>query len=290
MIFDYFIHLLIIVGIYIILSSSLNLVLGYTGLLNLGHVALFGIGAYASALFALNGMPFVISFFLAGVIASIFGFLLALVTKKLKGDFYALAALGFAFVVYSLFLNLTGLTNGPLGLVGIPNPEIIGIVLKNNLQYFFLVSIVAAFSVFVLYRIVNSHFGKLLEAMRDDELRVRALGKDTFKLKCKAAAVSAFFAGIAGSLFAHYIRFVSPESFYLSEIILIITIVIVGGVASLKGSVLASFIILLVPEGLRFLQLPSSAIGPARQMIYALILLMILAYKPRGLCGRIDLE
>ena len=138
--------------------------------------------------------------------------------------------------------------------------------------------------------LVKSPFGRLLQATRDDEIGLRVLGKDTGKLKYKAMMISAFFAGIAGSLFAHYITFIEPGSFYISEIILILTIVIVGGIASIRGSIFGTFLILLIPEALRFLNLPSAIIGPGRQIIYALVLIGVLLYKPRGLFGRVDLE
>ena len=286
----YLIHLLIIIGIYIILALSLNLALGYTGLLNLGHIAFFGIGAYTSALLVEAGIPFIISFLAAGLLASFFGFLLVLATGRLKGDYLALATLGFSFVVMSVMLNWSGLTRGPLGIPGIDKPSFLGFVISSNLLYLIFVAVITAITFFVLHRTVSSPFGKLLEATRDDEVGLRVLGKNTFKLKAKAMMISAFFAGIAGSLFAHYITYIDPTSFALNEIILVITIVIVGGLASLRGTVAATVIILLIPEILRFLALPSSMIGPMRQIIYALLLLGILLYKPRGIFGRIDLE
>lgn len=290
MIAAYFIHLFVLIGIYIILAASLNLALGYTGLLNLGHIALFGIGAYTSTLLVMNGVPFLIAFILAGLFASVFGFLLVLATKKLKGDYYALATLGFNFVVYSLLVNLVGLTKGPQGIAGIPRPNIFGFVISSNFAYLIFVAFLALISIFFMQKIVKSPFGRLLAAMRDDEIGLRVLGKNTNKLKYKALMISAFFAGIAGSLFAHYINFIDPSSFNLPEIILVLTIVIVGGIASLNGTIAATFIIILVPEFLRFLSLPSSILGPARQIIYAIILIAIVMYKPRGLYGRIDLE
>ena len=137
---------------------------------------------------------------------------------------------------------------------------------------------------------MKSPFGRLLQATRDDELGLKVLGKNTFKLKYKAMMISAFFAGIAGSLFAHYITYIEPNSFTLSELIFVLTIVIVGGLASLKGSVVSAFIIVMIPEALRFLSLPSAILGPMRQIVYALILLCILLFRPRGLFGRVDLE
>jgi branched-chain amino acid transport system permease protein len=288
MIQAYFIHLLILIGIYSILAVSLNLVLGYTGLLNLGHIAFFGIGAYTSALLTMKGVPFIFSFLLAGLVASVFGYLLVLATKRLKGDYLALATLGFSFVVYSLFLNLE-FTRGPLGIPGIPKPSLFGFAINSNFQYFLFVLVVAVISIYLIKKIVDSPFGRLLQATRDNELKLKTLGKNTGNLKIKAMMISAFFAGLAGSLYAHYITYIDPSSFYLADIILILVIVIVGGLASIEGSIFATFFILLIPEALRFLELPSSVIGPMRQIIYAIILIGILMFKPRGLLGGVDL-
>ncbi len=290
MIEAYLIHLLILIGIYAILAVSLNLAIGYTGLLNLGHIAFFGIGAYTSTLLTMNGVPFIFAFLIAGLFSSLFGYLLVITTKKLKGDYFALATLGFSFVIYSLFLNLQSITRGPLGISGIPKPSFFGLGISSNFSYLIFVLIVTLISIYLIYKIVKSPFGRLLNATRDDELGLRVLGKNTSKLKYKTMMISAFFAGIAGSLFAHYITFIDPSSFYLGDILLILTIVIIGGLASIKGSIVATFLILLIPEVLRFLALPSSLIGPLRQIIYAIILLGILLYRPRGLFGRIDLE
>jgi len=287
MINPYLIHLLIFVGIYIILVVSLNLALGYTGLLNLGHVAFFGIGAYTSALLVKAGVPFITAFFSSGIVAGIFGYLLVLATKKLKGDYLALTTLGFSYVVYSVLINWGSLTRGPLGLPGIPKPELFGYVITSGEAYF--AGFIALLVVLFIFFIIQSPFGRLLEATRDDELGLRVLGKNTFALKCKAMMISAFFAGIAGSVYAHYITYIDPGSFMLGEIILMLTIVIVGGIASLKGSVVATFLIILIPELLRFFHLPSSVLGPVRQMLYALILISIVLFRPRGLFGRIDL-
>ena len=290
MIEAYLIHILVLVGIYIILAVSLNLALGYTGMLNLGHVAFFGIGAYTSALLTKAGVHFLIAFPLAGLFVTIFGYLLVLATNKLKGDYLALATLSFSFVVYSLLLNMTFLTRGPLGVAGIMKPEFFGLRILYPSQYLIFVIIIVTISVLIIHRIVKSPFGRLLQATRDDELGLKVLGKDTFKLKYKAMMISAIFAGIAGSLFANYITYIEPNSFTLSELIFVLTIVIVGGLASLKGSVVSAFIIVMIPEALRFLSLPSAILGPMRQIVYALILLCILLFRPRGLFGRVDLE
>lgn len=290
MIEAYFIHLLILIGIYLILAISLQLSIGFTGLLNLGHIAFFAVGAYTSALLTLNGFPFWIGLLLAGLIAMLFGFLLSWPTKKLKGDYLALATLAFSFVIYALTLNWIGLTRGPLGLPSIPKPSLFGFVFSSNFSFLILTAFIALISYVVIKKIVSSPFGKVLEAVRDDELAAKVLGKNTFKMKTYSLGISAFFAGIAGSLYAHYITFVDPSSFTLLQLIPILTIVIIGGLASLRGTFVATVIIVLLPEPLRFIGISSSIIGPARQIIYALLLLLILIYRPKGFFGRVELK
>ena len=281
----YIIHLLILIGIYAILAISLNLSMGFTGLLNIGHVAFYGIGAYTSALLALNlGVPFWPSLLIAGIVASFFGFLLAIPTLKLKGDYFAIATLGFAIVIENIFKNWISLTRGPLGLPGIPKPGIFGFSI-SGFSYLVLV----AFFLLVVYlfsrHITNAPFGRVLKAIREDELAASSLGKNIVKYKTQVLMISAFFAGIAGSLYAHYITFIDPSSFTIFESILIISMIIVGGLASIRGAVVGAIILVLLPEPLRFLPLPSFAIGALRQMIYAGLLVYLLIKKPKGILG-----
>ncbi len=287
--FEYLVHLVILIAIYIILVTSLNLALGFTGLLNLGHVAFFGIGAYTSALLVRAGVPFLFAFVVAGLLAAVFGYILVAATRKLKGDYLALTTLGFSFVIYSILLNWVSLTRGPLGIPGIPKPSLFGYVIATNQDYLIFSLVVCVLIVVVLTKIVHSPFGRLLQAARDDEVGLKVLGKNTFLLKAKAMMISAGCAGIAGSLFAHYISYIDPSSFLLTEIIFVVTIVIVGGIASMKGSIVATILLVLLPEALRFLSLPSQILGPSRQIIYAVILIAILLIRPRGLFGRVDL-
>ncbi len=259
-------------------------------MLNLGHIAFYGLGAYTSALLALSGVPFLVCLLAAGLVSLAGGFLLALPTDKIKGDYLALVTMGFSFIIYSLLLNLDWLTRGPLGLPGIPRPNIFGFNFSDNLSYLGLVFVIALATYFFVKRLASSPFGKLMEAVRDDELGARILGKNTFKIKSISLALAAFFAGIAGALYGSYITFIDPSSFSLMQIIPIISIVIVGGLTSLEGTVVATIVLIFIPEGLRFVGFPSSILGPMRQVIYALILLLILVYRPRGFWGKVELE
>ena len=290
MISAYFIHLLILVGIYIVLAISLQLAVGYGGLLNLGHIAYFGIGAYTYTILLLNGVNFWLCVLAAGFFSAFWGWMSAVAIRKLKGDYLSLVTLGFSFVVYAVLINWTDLTRGPLGIPGIPRPIIFGFDTNENIIFLFFVFVVALISYFFLHRVTSSPFGKVVEAIRDDELSAKSLGKNTFRLKCITLATAAFFAGIAGCLYASYITFIDPSTFTFSGIIPIILIIIIGGLGSLSGTILATFFIILLPEPLRFIGFSSSIVGPARQIVYALILLLILYFKPRGFYGKLDLE
>ena len=280
---NYLIHLAILICIYSILTISLNLAVGFTGLMNLGHVGFFGIGAYTSALIAIHGSPVWLSLLCGGLLSAIFGALLAFPTTRLKGDYLALAALGFTFIMGSIARNWTDLTRGALGIPGIPR---LGATNTHILLLVFLMAL-ATYALFFL--IIRSRFGKTIQAIRDDELAAKMLGKDTFKQKILALSISAFFAGIGGGLFAHYITFIDPTVFGLGDLILLFSMLIVGGLGSVKGSAIGTIILLLMPEPLRFIGFPSSILGPAREMIFALVLLLILIYRSRGVFGRVDL-
>jgi len=286
----YLIHLLILIGIYIILAISLNLAMGFTGLLNIGHVAFYGVGAYTSALLVLNlGVPFWLGLLIGGSVASLFGLLLAIPSIKLRGDYLAIATLGFAIIIENIFRNWVSLTRGPLGLPGIPKPSLFGFTF-SGFSYLILVAFFAFITYIFIKYITNAPFGRVLKAIREDELVVSSLGKNVIKYKTQALMISAFFAGIAGSLYAHYITFIDPSSFTIIESILIISMVIVGGLASVEGSIIGAIILILLPEPLRFLPLPSFVIGALRQMIYAGILIYLLIKRPQGILGEFNLR
>jgi branched-chain amino acid transport system permease protein len=252
-------------------------------LLNLGHVAFFGIGAYAAAILSTHGFPWWVGLTAGVILAAVAGVLLALPTARLKGDYLALATLGFTFILGAVARNWQSLTRGALGIPGIPR-------LASSNNEFLVIALVVAVIVAVLVGwIVKSSFGRVLQAIRDDELAAASLGKNVFAYRTAALAISAALAGLAGGLSAHFITFIDPSVFSLDELILLFSMVIVGGLASIRGSIAGAVIIFLLPEPLRFIGFPSSVIGPMRAILYAVILLLILVYRPKGLFGRVDL-
>lgn len=284
----YLIHLLTLIGIYLILAISLQLTVGFTGMFNFGHIGFFAIGAYTSALLSINGVPFIACLVMAGLISALSGLLLIPLIIKLRGDYLALATMGFSFLVYALTMNLE-LTGGVLGIPGIPKAVILGIHFSDGPSFLALTTAIATASYFILQRITESPFGKVLESIRDNEIASRCIGKNALKMKVYALTISVFFAGIAGSLYAHYTTFIEPTSFTLLQLIPLLCIVIIGGFASLRGTLVATLILVILPEPMRFLGFSTSILGPARQIIYALVLLIMLIFRPRGIGGKVEI-
>jgi len=284
---EYLVHILVIAGIYIILTLSLNLIVGYTGLPALGHAAFSCIGAYTSSLLALRfGISPWIGVFVGAVLGAIMGIVIGYPSIRLKGDYFALATFGFGIIIYSIAKNWVSLTRGPMGLPGIPSFSLFGYEITKTWQYLIIVLVFALITLFILRRIVNSPFGRVLKSIREDEVASETLGKNTTKYKLMVFAIGAFFAGIAGSLYAHYITFIDPSSFTVMESITVLLMVIFGGMGSISGSIIGATVLVIFPELLRFLGMPSSIAAEVRQMIYGLLLVVLMIKRPRGLLGK----
>lgn len=284
---EYFLHILVISGIYIILTLSLNLVVGYTGLPSLGHAAFSCVGAYVSALFALSaGLSPWIGLIIGALVGALFGILIGFPAVRLKGDYLALGTFGFGVIVNSIAKNWISVTKGAIGLPGIPRFSIFGLFLDTIWSYLILVMIFVLITIFIIRRIVISPFGRVLRSIREDEIASKVLGKNIAKHKLLVFIIGAFLAGIAGSLYAHYITFIDPTSFTVMESITILLMVIFGGMGSISGSVVGATILVIFPELLRFLGLPSSIAAQTRQMLYGLLLIVLIIWRPQGLFGR----
>jgi branched-chain amino acid transport system permease protein len=284
---EYFLHILIISGIYIILTLSLNLVLGYTGIPSLGHIAFACVGAYTSSLFALNyGVSPWIGMIIGALFASLLGVIVGFPTTRLKGDYLAIATFGLGVIVYSISKNWVDLTRGPMGLPGIPGFSVFGFQLSEVWSYLILVAAFVFLTAFVTGRIVHSPFGRILRSIRDDEVASLSIGTNVNKYKLIVLAIGAFFAGIAGSLYAHFITFIDPSSFTVMESIAVLLMVVFGGMGSISGSFIGALILVCFPEMLRFLDMPSSIAAPLRQMIYGLLLIVLMLKRPQGIMGK----
>ena len=275
----YLLHLAILAGIYILLAISLNLIVGYAGQVSLGHAAFYGIGAYASALVALNWhFPFPLAALSAMVVAGGCGLALGLPTLRLKEDYLAIVTLGFGVIADLVFLNLE-ITGGPDGLTGIPAPTLLGLSFRPQARYLVLVTLSVLLVLGFTYRLVNSYHGRALRAIRDHEITAQVMGINTPAYKIMIFTLAAAVAGLAGSLYAHYITFINPESFGLHTSILILCMVVLGGMGSLGGSILGAVILAALPEVLR-------QFHDYQDLIYGAMLVGLLVWRPEGILRR----
>jgi len=284
---EYILHVLVLVTIYTVLAVSLDLLAGQTGLLSIAHAAFYGLGAYASALLAVRwGAGFLLGVFGGMVFAAFVSFAVSLPSLRLHDDYFVIATFGFQMILFSIFNNWVELTRGPLGIPGIPQAVIFGWHVDTHGKFLVLSSVFAALAYLTVWRLATSPFGRVLHAIREDEVFAKSLGKNTLYFKVAAFAVSAALAASAGSLYAHYITYIDPTSFSVMESILVISIVIIGGAGSTWGPLIGAVVLVTLPEALRFIGLPSSVAANLRQIFYGALLVFMMMFRPRGLVGR----
>lgn len=293
---NYLLHLLIYLCIYGILALSLNLVVGYCGLMTLAHAAYFAVGAYAYSLLSLNlRWGFVPAAITGMVIAMALSLAVSLPAWRFKGDLFVMVSLAVQALIFSLLQNWTAsdaplgswqnLTNGPFGIPGVPRPSFFGLQADTLPEYVLLSAMTLGVCCFIVWRLVTSPWGRLLKCLRDDELAARSLGKNTRKAKLEAFAIACGLAAIAGALYAGYVGYVDPSSASLDESILMLCMVIVGGVGNFKGPLIGAAVLIALPEILRFGHFPDNLAANMRLLIYGLLLVSMAHFRPKGLAG-----
>lgn len=284
---EYIFHILILVCIYSVLAASLDLLAGHAGLISFSQAGFYGIGAYASAVTVVHfELPFLVGVLTGMVIAIVASLLVSLPSLRLHGDYFVIATFGLQIILHSLFVNWTGLTGGSLGLAGIPPPSVFGWTIQTSVHFVVLFATFGIMSFLVIFLLAQSPFGRVLHAIREDELLVQSLGKNSLLFKINACAVSAALASIAGSLYAHYAGYIDPSSFSATESILVISMVIIGGAGNPVGSLLGAILLIAIPELLRFVGLPATLAANLRQISYGVLIVVVLAVRPRGLVGK----
>ena len=288
---EYFLHILILICIYSILSVSLNLLIGYTGILSVTHAAFYGIGAYVAALMALRlESPFLLNIFLAIIAAVILGALVGIPSLRIKDDYFIIATFAFQIITFSVLNNLVDFTGGPLGLPGIPQPVIFGLEISSHISFLILSGVLAVIAYWFCSKVIKSPIGRILKSLREDEVFTQAAGKNVTFYKVQVFMISAGVASVAGVLYATYITYIDPTSFTVMESILIISMVIIGGTGSLKGSVVGAIVLVALPELLRFVGLPNSIAANVRQILYGAALVGFMLWRPKGLIGEYEIK
>ncbi|WP_226954672.1 branched-chain amino acid ABC transporter permease [Mesopusillimonas faecipullorum] len=279
---DYLLHILILVLLYTILASSLNLIIGYVGEFPLGHVAFFGMGAYGVALFSsapLN-LPVSVSMALGAIVAALFGWIIGRITLRLNGPFFVIVTLAFAEVLRVVANNWIGLTNGPMGIAGISHPAILDAVpwLAGKRGFVMMGVLLAAITFFVSYRLVYSSAGRAAVTLRENNYVAQSIGINPFRYSMFVFVVASFLAGISGAYYATYISFVGPEVFSFPFTVTMIIIVLLGGKGSLIGPVIGAIVVTLLEEYLReFKEL--------RMSLFGLIVMAVVLFAPNGVMG-----
>ncbi len=274
---EYYMHICVLAMMYIMLTQGLNLLTGYIGQLSLGHQTFLGLGGYCSALLALQlGLPVIPAMFVAGVFTAVCSYLIGLVTFRMRGSYFVIMTTAFAEIVRLVINNSTPLTGGPMGLRNIPSPSIFGYELGTKTAFYYFGLVLAAITVFVCWRITDSRTGRAFIALREQEQLANSVGISFAAYAMIAAVVGGFFAGIAGSFYAHYTHFISTDVITFNYTVTMLLMVIIGGKGTIMGPVLGAVVFSFVPELLR-------NVDNLRLPIYGLILMVSVLSMPNGL-------
>jgi branched-chain amino acid transport system permease protein len=279
---SYLLRVLTTAVLYMILALGLNIVPGFTGLLDLGYVGFYGIGAYTSGLLAIHyDLSLWVILPLAAANGALWGVLLGAPTLRLTGDYFAIVTFGFSELVVLLLRNELWLTRGPMGLPGIPPPAIFGYTLNQGWQYFYLALFLMIVVLVVVVRLENSRLGRAWFAIREDEIAAQCCGISLIRYKVMAFAASAAIGAMGGAFYAKWFRFIHPDMFKFWESILILCLIVFGGMGSIAGTMLGALILIPLSEILRAV-LPQSMFN-ARYLIYGLLLVIMMRLRPEGL-------
>ncbi|MBI5048851.1 MAG: branched-chain amino acid ABC transporter permease [Deltaproteobacteria bacterium] len=276
---NYYIDVLTLAGLYAVLALGLNISVGMAGLLDLGYIAFYAIGAYTYALLSTKlGVSFWLALPIGGLFAAGIGFMLGIITLRLRGDYLAIVTLGFIQIVHLILNNWDGLTGGPNGILGITRPSLASFKFSQPIHFYYLILGIAILTAIIINRLNNSRIGRAWIAMREDEIAAEAMGIDTTKMKCLAFSIGAFWAGVAGVFFAGKFAFVSPESFTFFESVFVLAMVVLGGMGSILGAVVGAIILIILPEVLR-------GFASYRMLIFGAVLVAMMLFRPQGLIG-----
>jgi branched-chain amino acid transport system permease protein len=273
---DYWINVAVVVASYVVLALGLNVVIGFAGLLDLGYAAFYAVGAYVAAILITQfGVSLWLCLPIAAGAAALFGALIGAPTLRLRGDYLAIVTIGFGEITRIAINNLTGITGGPNGIVGIPRPELLGVEFSEPIYFYFLLLGLAGLAVFITNRLANSRVGRAWTYLREDHLAAQVMGVNATRFKLLAFAFGASWAGLAGAIFSSRIGIAAPESFTFFESILIVVIVVIGGMGSIPGVIAGAVAMILIPEVLRPLL-------TYRFLIFGIVLILIMRFRPEG--------
>lgn len=281
---DYYVHIFVMSEIYAALALSLALIVGFTGQVSMGHAAFYGMGAYVSAILSTKfGLSFWSTFWLSGFFSGMVSFVIGKLVLRLRGHVLAITTAFFCVLCTVVMNNWIPVTNGPMGIAGIPRPTPINLfglrlVFESRVQYYYLGLFIVTGITFLIHKIINSRLGDAMIAVRENEELAKSIGVDTMKSKVFAFTVGGMIAGMTGSFYAHYILFISPVTFMMSESINILVMMIFGGMSTLIGPIFGAICLTIMPEILRMA-------GELRLVVYGVALIFFIIWLPGGVWG-----
>lgn len=284
----YYVDIVVFLFIYILLGLGINLITGYAGQVSLGHAAFYGVGAYASAILSVKGgLNVWLSILLAIVITFLISALLGLPSLRIREDFLAITTLGLGLIAQSFFKNAE-ITGGAYGISSIPAPELFGMELKNS-GYLILVLIVLLIGIYGVKKMIASRIGRAWMVIREDETVAQAMGINTTYYKVLVFAIGGAYAGAGGALFAHKVSFVSADTFGITVSLTLLSMIVLGGLGSIRGTIFGVSILYAVPELFRIFEfdfIDTKNLDVYKMMVYGLLMILVMRYRPKGIFGR----
>jgi branched-chain amino acid transport system permease protein len=278
---DYYRDIMTLTGMYIVLALGLNIVVGQAGLLNLGYVAFYAIGAYTYAILSTTfGLTFWFGLLAGGAVAAVFAVLLGMPTLRLRGDYFAIVTLGLGEITRIILNNWDSMTGGPNGISKIGRPVLAGYEFHSTLDFYYLITVIVIITIFAMHRLIASRIGRAWVAIREDEVAAEAMGVNTYRMKLLAFVLGSALAGIVGVFFSAKMAFVSPESFTFLESVMILCMVVLGGMGSIPGIILGALLLITIPEIFREFQ-------DYRMLAFGIALVLMMVFRPQGLLGTV---
>ena len=280
---EYIYSVLILIGIYTIMASSFNLIIGYGGLISIAHPIFFALAAYASALLNLRlGVPIPLAILIGALFSAGMSVMLSLPSLRVSGDYLLIASIGFqlGFVEVIKNLDFAGAAGGLTGIASLYSGP------TRSLAFTVTVLIAAAAVVWLVHWLTHGEYGRAIQAMRDDEECFASLGRNAMAIKITIFAAGSGLAGLAGALYPHYFQFLSPEQFGIVQSALILTMVVVGGMGTTLGPIVGALLLTALPQAITFLNMPPSVMAPVQGMLYTVLVLVLLFLRPAGLVGK----
>ena len=283
---NFFLSYLILAQIFAIMALSTNFLVGIIGIFSVSQAALMGVGAYAYAGVAMAGMPFPVALLAAVTLCALLNTVTSLPALRLAGDYFVITSFGLQFIATAVFVNWVQVTGGSTGIAAIPAPRMLGISFEEPQYFVILSSLALALASLAYTLLMRSSYGRVLHAVRLNELAAGAAGRNVLKMKLGVSAVSGIYAGLAGALYAIFMSYIDPSSFEIQQSIVILTMLVIGGARTLTGSLIGPLLLLAIPQVLSLVHIAPELLGPTRALVFGALLVVFMLWRPQGIAGR----